>query len=358
MRYILTCLAAAAVLASGAAPARAGEETLREQSEKVEEPAGLTAIEVDNARGQIDVRPSADGKLHIRALKIVRAPDNAKAREIANQIRVAVSRQDGRYLLKVTYPQRQVVHVGFWEMMSGDVQLPRSEMRLALDVPAEIPVSLHSTSGDLSTDMLAGVQRLETTSGDAEVRDSRGPVTFSSTSGDLTGSFGAAARVRTVSGDVEVDRAGGPLDVHTTSGDITVRDAADSLLLGTVSGDIEVGRAANGLNATTTSGTVHARGLGGRCQLETSSGDVEASLTRGISRADFESGSGDITVRFGPGVGAALEVRTSNGTIDASVPIEVKSVTRRLLTGKVGSGQTPVLLRSSSGDIQILSGGE
>jgi hypothetical protein len=50
-------------------------------------------------------------------------------------------------------------------------------------------------------------------------------------------------------------------------------------------------------------------------------------------------------------------MRTSNGTLDASVPLPVDSVTRRRLSGRLGDGRTPVVLRSSSGDIQITTGG-
>ncbi len=352
-----TSLAAGAlVLVLAAAPAGA-TETLREQSGRVVSGAGLTGLEVENPRGTIEVRPSADGRLHITALKIVRAAGRGEARELADATRVEARADGERYRMRVSYPQRQVVHVGFWELFREGVVLPQTEVRLTLEAPAGLAVRLTSTSGDLATADLAGRQTLETTSGDIQVEEAIGPVSIASTSGDVQASFGGRARVRTVSGDITVDRAAHALDAHSTSGDLVVRDAADSLVLGSVSGDIHVQRAPHGVTAGTTSGGIVVHAVEGSCQLDTSSGDVDAAFGPRLARAEITSGSGDLVARLAPGLGAALDLRTSNGSIDVSVPLEVKTVTRRMVSGRVGGGQVPVVIRSSSGDIQILSGG-
>jgi DUF4097 and DUF4098 domain-containing protein YvlB len=81
-------------------------------------------------------------------------------------------------------------------------------------------------------------------------------------------------------------------------------------------------------------------------------------LGPGLRGARIESGSGNVEARVASGLGVTLEVRTSNGNIDSNLGMQVKSASRRLLTGSLGSGAIPVRLSSSSGDIQILSGGE
>ena len=99
----------------------------------------------------------------------------------------------GEYTVRVIYPQRQEVKVRFWDLFS-DFELPRVEVRVALEIPDGLPVSLKSTSGDLTTTGVRsrqvarvderrrfGVRRQrrasDTTSGDVRLVDS-GPRAF------------------------------------------------------------------------------------------------------------------------------------------------------------------------------------
>jgi DUF4097 and DUF4098 domain-containing protein YvlB len=302
------------------------------------------------------VRASTDGRIHLTALKLVRSVDRSRARSFARETEVTLSTQGGSCEIRVRYPQRQTVRLSFWEIFSG-FDLPMTEVRLALEVPETLPVSLRSTSGDIETAGLQGPQDLETTSGDVDVADATGKLRAASTSGDITVSSAGASVLRTVSGDVVADGVAGPLDAHTTSGELVVRGARDSLVLGTVSGDIRLDGAPRGVRGSTTSGDIEARGVAGSVRFSTSSGDVAVWLRPPLAGAEIASGSGDITVHLAGGLGCEVELRTSNGRVEASVPLEVRSATRHVLIGRVGQGTIPLLLRSSSGDIHLMGGG-
>ncbi len=349
---ILTVIAWLAVLA---APATAGE-ALREQSGRVLDAHGIASLRVENPRGLVHILPSTDGQIHLTALKIVRSASRERAAEIARETQVTLATEGGRCDVRVRYPQRESIHISFWQMFCG-LELPVVEVRLTVSVPPTLPLVLRSTSGDIQTEGLAAIQDVQTTSGDISVADARGPLRAESTSGDLELSGMAAGVLRTVSGDVVASEVAGPLDVHTTSGDLTVRGATDSLVLGSVSGDIHVDRAPRGLSATTTSGDIQVRAGSGIVRIGASSGDVDLRLVSPLRRADISTGSGDITVGLAPGLGCELELRTSNGALNTDLPLEVKTVTRHLVTGRVRQGTAPVVLRSSSGDIHLLAGG-
>ncbi len=349
---LLVPLFLAALLARPAA----GGETLREQSQRVLDATGIAALRVDNSRGLIRVGRSADGRIHLTALKIARSTRRERAARYARETEVSVATEGGRCSIRVRYPQRETVRVSFWEWCSG-LEMPAIEVRLALEVPASLPVTLRSTSGDIETDGLDGPQDLETTSGDVSATRAGGPLRAGSTSGDVEVDGAAAALLRTVSGDVLAANAAGALDAHTTSGDLVVRGAADSLALGTVSGNIRVDRAPRGVRATTTSGDIEVSGAAGAVRLGASSGDIVVRLAPGLSNAEISTASGDIDARLAEGLGCAVELRTSNGTLDVSVPLEVKTVTRHLVIGRVRQGTTAVSLRTSSGDIHLVGGG-
>ena len=352
VRGLLALLISYPLLATPAAG-----ETLREQSERDLDAAGIASLAVENPRGAVSVSPASGSSIRVSALKIVRAHDVETAREFARETQVLLSTQGGRCRIAVRYPQHRQVRVGLWQMMSGDFEFPGVEVRLALTVPRELPVSLRSTSGDLTTDELGGRQELDTVSGGIAVNVAGGAVRATTTSGDVRISARGAARLRSVSGNLTAEEVGGPLDAHTTSGELVVMVAQDSLDLGTVSGDIRVERAPRGIVATTTSGRIDMRSAAGVVRLSTSSGDVDVRLVAPLTRVEVSSSSGDIAARLADGLSCTVELRTSNGTLDTSVPLEASSVTRHRVAGKVRGGTTPVVLRSSSGDITLTGGG-
>jgi DUF4097 and DUF4098 domain-containing protein YvlB len=183
-------------------------------------------------------------------------------------------------------------------------------------------------------------------------------VAISTTSGSVVGSALARAKVHSVSGDVTLDDARGPLDVQTTSGDIEVRGVADALGLGTVSGSITVDRAPQGIDAGTTSGDIDVQGMAaGVVRLRSISGEVRLGLERRLSRADVSTVSGDIQLRLAEDLGCSLRLTSTGGTLDSSVPLQIRTASRHEMSGVVRGGGPPVVLHSASGDIAVTGGG-
>src|SRR5437867_1325234 len=139
------------VLVLGTVPAVAGaDQVWREQSRRTIPAEGLAVVVVvENARGRVEARPSADGSLHITALKIARAASSSDAREIARSTTVELERDGNRYFVRVKYPRKESVHVNFWD--GFDLSTPRLEVRVEVDVPPAAGVQLVATSGDLFT---------------------------------------------------------------------------------------------------------------------------------------------------------------------------------------------------------------
>ena len=339
------------------ASALAGTETWREQSEKVIAGRDVDEVKVENSRGLISVRAVDGDQIHITALKIARGQDKEHAKEFARATQVVTSTEGGQLVIRVRYPQRQTLHVGFWDLFSGGFEFPRVEVRLALEIPRELPLTLGSTSGDLETDGIAGRQTIGTTSGDVTVTDARGDLEASSTSGSIETGGIQAAKLRTVSGDIRVASARGLITVHTTSGDIQLGGMTGELDVTTVSGQVRVDRAPRGLVVHSTSGDIQVGPSGGAVRAVSSSGDVRVELAESLRGAQIETASGDIVVALGRPVGCELDLRTSSGSLDVAVPLEVQTVTRREVTGIVGNGAAQVRLRSSSGDIAVRGGG-
>lgn len=350
--YLLTLLAALAALAT---PALA-ERTLTQTSQRDFDAAGIRTLRVENPRGFTEVKRSGDGRIHLWAFKQVRAR-NADRDRLASDTRLEAGREGDVFAVSVRYPQGPALRITFLELFAGH-DTPRVEMKLSIEVPPGVTVEMRSSSGDLRTANLAGIQRLTTTSGDIAVEGATGPVQASVTSGDIEATGIAAARLRSVSGDISVEGASGALTAGTTSGDIRVRGAADSLRLDSVSGEIDLDGAARAVAIGTTSGSVSARGIVGPLSATTSSGDLDLRAHAGLLRADISSVSGDVTLDLPAGFGGTVELQTASGALDVALPVQVQSVTRRALRGTIGKGSGRLILKSASGDLHVTSGGQ
>ncbi len=351
-------LLGAIAVALASADALAAGITLREESQLTVDARGLAGLEVHNPRGLVEVRPSGDGRIHVTALKLSTASERARAERFSQLTRVETSTERGRFVVRVRYPQNQAIRVNFWRFLKGEFDFPGVEVRLAILVPPDLSTELESASGELRTFDLAGRQALQSASGDIEVRAPAGPITISTTSGNVVGSRIARTRVRSVSGDVSLDGVRGPLDVQTTSGDVQVRDVSDTLALGSVSGEIRVDRAPRGIDAGTTSGDIEVEGqAAGVVRLRSTSGEVRLGVERGLSRADVGTVSGDIQLFLADDLGCRLTLRSGSGTLDCSVPMQIGTVSRHETSGVVRGGGPPVVLHSASGDIAVTGGG-
>lgn len=354
---ILALLCAAAL--APAVPAGAAVRHT-ERSDRVLEARGIRVLEVDNARGDVRVTPSADGRIHVTALKISRGRDKAEAEKYAAQITVAAAAQGDRYAIRVTYPKRVDVRINFWDLLSGkedgDDIGPSHELRLVLEVPPAAELDLKTVSGDVATRDMTGPQRLRTTSGDCSVTSAGAAVDVTTVSGDVSVRGGRRALVRTTSGDLLASGVG-PLDARTVSGDIDVEGPADSLALASTSGDVSVQRAPRGLTAATTSGEIRILAASGAVELRSTSGDIDAVLEAPLSRVSVSNSSGNVTLGLAAGVGADLELTTGSGDIACDVPVVLLGHGRQHLNAKYGRGGASVKAHTVSGDLHVTSGG-
>lgn len=349
------CVAALAA----AAPAYA---TVRhtERSDRVVEAGGLRTLEIDNSRGDVQVTPSPDGRIHVTAIKICRGRDKAEAQRFAAAIGVTAGAEGDRYVIRVTYPKRVDIRINFWDLVSGrsdDEDFGQShELRLLLQAPPAMDLGLRSVSGDLVTREMTGSQRLHTTSGDCTVGSAGGPVEVATVSGDAVVRGALRARVRTTSGDV-IAGARGPIDASTVSGDIDIEGAADSLVLASTSGDISVDAAPRGISAGSRSGTVEVLEAGGVVDLRSTSGDVSVNLVSPLARASLSTASGSIALGLKPGLDVNLELTTASGDIECDVPVVLLGHGRQHMNAKYGRGGAEVKAHTASGDLHVTSGG-
>jgi len=184
-------------------------------------------------------------------------------------------------------------------------------------------IVVRASSADVSAERTRGTLKLDTGSGNVDVRDASGEVTLESGSGDIT-----ASNLR-----------GGRIRLDTGSGNITLTGAeATELHIDTGSGDVTVTGA-----------------KGDDLSFDTGSGNVDVTLTATFQSLTIDTGSGDVTLRVPPTIGAEVELDTGSGEIDlGGLTIQVRRLQQDHITGTIGDGRGRLSIDTGSGNVRLV----
>ncbi len=359
VRTLFTAATAAITIAVAAGPALAGSP-YAERSDQTVSPAGLTGLVLENPRGLVRVRPSSDGQLHVTAVKICRLQREQDSRRYARETAVESRAENGRWVVRVTYPKRIKAQIDFWDFFRSrsqhELRFPLVEVQVLVEAPASWTANVTTVSGDVDVEGLAGALELRSTSGDVHAAATSGLLTVASVSGEIEMIRAGQCRAHSTSGDVHAEDVG-ILRATTTSGDITVRAARDSVLLGSTSGDLDVEGAPKGITGTSGSGEIRVTGASGVVKVESRSGDIELMLERDLRGCSARTTSGEISAELDTRLDATLDLRTTSGSMDCTAPVRLGTKERTRLSAVFGRGGVPVALQTVSGDINLTSGG-
>jgi DUF4097 and DUF4098 domain-containing protein YvlB len=163
---------------------------------------------------------------------------------------------------------------------------------------------------------------------------------------------------------VEVSTSNGKICVENLCGTVRARSANGSVGVAGVVGDIEVNASNAKVCCSCTRGHLVARSSNGKIQLEDHRGSIDASTSNGLIVASMEelgregvqlaTSNGRIVLELPEAVDADVDIRVDNGVIrnDRSL---CKATSERAgrLRGRLGSGGTPIRLRTSNGSISL-----
>jgi lia operon protein LiaG len=228
--------------------------------------------------------------------------------------RVTISNRaglDAHADLKVTVPLGKQVAI---YLAVGKVSVTNVEGELHVDA-ASAPVTTSNTRGELDIDVGSGA---------VQVTEARGELTVDTGSG--------AVSVSNIRGE--------KVSVESGSGDVTASDVrSNELSVETGSGDIEVTRL-----------------IAPQVGLETGSGSVVADVQGELWNVNVQTGSGDVSLKLPPNLGANVDIQSSSGDIETDFSVSVTRHARDHLTGTIGDGRGKIAIETGSGGIKLLKG--
>ena len=203
----------------------------------------------------------------------------------------------------------------------------------------------------LSLYLAVGKVAVSNVEGDLNIDAASAPVTTSNTRGELNIDVG--------SGQVQVSNSRGGLSVDTGSGPVSLTDVrGENVSVNTGSGEVSGTdvRSAS-LDVDTGSGDIQlARIIVPQLKLETGSGAVTADVSGEVWSVAVETGSGDITLKVPPTIGAEVDIETSSGDIETDFEVAVTRHARDHMTGRIGDGRGKIDIETGSGGIKLVKG--
>ena len=213
-------------------------------------------VELTNANGEINVEPSTDGKVHVRAERTAKAATEEAARQLLAKITISEEASADRLRLATEGPSGSFLTGGHYSV------------RYWLNVPAGASVKVTNTNGRVSVRDISGPVEARTTNGGVTARGLTGRVEASTTNGGV---------------DVDVDRVHPDgIRLETTNGGVRLtlpQSARADVKAEVTNGGIDTGTLEIEKVGEATRRHLEGRlnGGGPRIDLETTNGGIKIS---------------------------------------------------------------------------------
>ncbi len=165
----------------------------------------------------------------------------------------------------------------------------------------------------------------------------------------------------TADGNLNASGLKGSISLRSSDGHQTVADVSGTLNVQSSDGAVELHNIAGTLDAHTSDGNLNISGKLDGMNIHTSDGTLTLELASGSSlKADstVRSSDGSITVRLPKDLSATLDISTSDGKIDCSLPLTLDGFhggSGNSIKGKLNAGGALISIHSSDGSVHISS---
>ena len=174
---------------------------------------------------------------------------------------------------------------------------------------------------------------------------------------DVTVPNQTSADLTTHNGALKIKNLTGQLNGTMHNGEVVAEKISGTAKLKTHNGKIACKEVAGNTQLQTHNGSVICEEASGDIKLQTHNGSANASYSTAappICNVSIVTHNGNISLTAPPNFSAKVEASTHNGSIDTDLPITVtEEVTKRKLTGTIGTGQGELYLETHNGSINI-----
>lgn len=193
------------------------------------------------------------------------------------------------------------------------------DLKFEIMVPINFDLDLKTSGGDIMSKNNEGEFSLKTSGGDIYMKEGKGMLIAGTSGGDITlQSFSGDSDLSTSGGDIKVDSENGKVFASTSGGDIVMKAS---------------------------NGPVNAK---------TSGGDITLKYNGNNNGISLITSGGDIDIVIPSSLNADVDLKTSGGDLDNNFSNnKMSKVSKTKLVGKFNNGGSPLICKTSGGDISI-----
>jgi hypothetical protein len=166
---------------------------------------------------------------------------------------------------------------------------------------------------------------------------------------------------KTADGNFSARELTGNLQVRSGDGSVALDDVHGALRLTSSDGNVVIRGATGTLEARGSDGHMQVDGQFSAVQMHTSDGNLDLTLAPGSqlnAASRIESSDGHVVVHVPSTLAADLNVTTSDGRLDCSLPLTMDHYDSRessghSVHGRLNGGGTPLTIRTSDGNVSI-----
>lgn len=166
---------------------------------------------------------------------------------------------------------------------------------------------------------------------------------------------------QTSDGNLSARDLEGDLQIHTGDGSADLNNLRGTIRLKSSDGNMTLQNAAGTLEARSSDGHMKVDGNFSAVQLHSSDGGLDFALADGAkltAASRIESSDGTVNIRVPHDFAADLDISTSDGHIDCSLPLTMDHYDSREgsgnhMRGKVNAGGVPLSIHTSDGNVTI-----
>ncbi len=320
-------------------------------------PAGAT-LRIENARGDVQIAPSTDGRLHVEARQQANVPKARKDNAFAatrpqidvhgSEVRLTVPGQRGvSVALEIQVPE--AVHCSV-RTEHGDVSVAGLKQG----------VEISQSHGDTALDNVAGGVHIAADHGDVTARNIAGDVAVEGQADDVTlASIGGNAVLHgEFYGDTQLDGVKGAVTFHSSRTDASVGHLEGSLSLS--SDEMHLSGASGGVRIVTRSKSVEIEQLTGDATVIDSNGDIRVVSALPVGTVSLKDSTGDISLTLPTSASFNLSGSTgSDDTIESEWPfVQSTQGGSKTIRGQAGHGGPTITLQTEHGDLTIRKGAD
>jgi len=168
-------------------------------------------------------------------------------------------------------------------------------------------------------------------------------------------------QAKTSDGNVTLTGLGGDLGLATGDGDVNLEHVSGNLRIRSGDGHVTIADATGALDAHTSDGSLTVDGLFHALALHTSDGQLDLNLRQGTKLTEastIQSSDGSVTIHVPLNFAADLNVHSSDGHVDCSLPLAIDHYQSgggegHDLHGKLNGGGVPLTIHTSDGNVKI-----